>query len=204
MIFHWDLIQNTEEWGEMRAGKMTASVFKTFLVNGKGENGFGTGAMTQLYKIVEERITGETRPGFSTSATDSGHTNEPLAAEAYEIANFMRTKSIGFVEKDSWTGCSPDRLMPEIKKGLEIKCFPVKHAEIIAKQQYEQSAYVQCQFSLWCTDYESWDLWYWHPKLPPLKFTFKPDLVMFKKFEERSEAFKEMVEEKIEKIKSMI
>ena len=121
MKFYFDLIQNTDEWGAIRAGKITASSFKTFLVKGSGENGFGTGAFTEIYKIVEGRITGEQRPGFSNGATDYGHANEDNAAEAYEIAHFIRTKAVGFVEKNEWIGCSPDRLIPEIKKGLEIK-----------------------------------------------------------------------------------
>lgn len=203
MIFHWDLIQNTEEWGEMRAGKMTASAFKTFLVNGKGENGFGTGAFTELYKLVEGRITGETRPGFSNAATDSGHANEPLAAEAYEIAHFRRTKTCGFIEKDDWIGASPDRMMPEIEKGLEIKCFPVKHIVILDSQQYGKDEYTQCQFSLWCSGYKSWDLWYWHPVLAPVLFTFKPDKLMFEKFEEKSKLIKEMAIAMIDKIKNL-
>ena len=200
MKFHWDLIQNTDEWGAMRAGKITASAFKTFLVKGNGENGFGAGAFTELYKLVEGRITGEQRPGFSNSATDYGHINESYAAEAYEIAHFIRTKSVGFVEKDSWIGCSTDRLMPDIKKGLEIKCFPVKHIVILDTQQYGKDEYTQCQFSLWCTKYESWDLWYWHPVLAPVLFTFEPDKELFHKLDDKSKLIIEMAKAMIKKI----
>ena len=52
-FFHWDLIQGSEEWFNFRLGKITGSIVKTLLVRGRGENGFGVGAFTKLYEIVE-------------------------------------------------------------------------------------------------------------------------------------------------------
>lgn len=204
MIFHWDVIQNTEEWDALRAGKMTASVAKTFLVKGKGENGFGVGAFTELYKMVEEKLTGEPRASFSNSATDYGHLMEDQAAEAYEMAHFIRTRAIGFVEKNEWIGCSPDRLIPSQEKGLEIKCFPVKHMEILAKHEYEKDQYIQCQFSLWVTGYKTWDLWYYHPKLPPVLFTFMPDKALFETFETRSALLIAMAKKRIKEFEKYV
>lgn len=203
MIFHWDIIQGTDEWRELRAGKMTASVFKTFLVNGKQENGFGTGAMTQLYRVLEERLTGKCRENFSTKGTKWGHEYEPIAAENYEMEYFVKTKEVGFVEKNEWIGASPDRLIPSIEEGLEIKCFPTGHMQLVEEEMHGKDEYIQCQVNLWVTEYKAWNLYYYHPWLPEscnsLRFRFTPDLKLFETFEEKQKLFKSMVEKRIEK-----
>ena len=196
--FYFDIEQGTDEWRELRAGKITASVAKTFLVKGKLEGGFGTGAITELYRMLEERLTGVPRESFGgNKATDWGHTYEDEAAEYYEMKNFILTSKIGFIEKDKFIGASPDRVMPKIKKGLEIKCFPKEHMRIADTKEYGKGEYIQCQFNLWVSGYESWDLVYYHPNLPEksklIEFNFKPDKEMFEIFKEKTELFKKLI-----------
>lgn len=198
-VFHESIVQGSEEWHNIRKGKITGSVVKTLLVNGKQEGGFGTGAITEMYKIIEERYTGEIRESFSNKATDHGHQYEDEAAEVYELENFVVTDTIGFVQNSKQTGCSPDRIIPEYVKGLEIKCFPTKHAEIYDTKQHGKPEYIQCQYNLWVTGYKEWDLWYYHPHLPPVKFTFRPDMNMFKEFETRLLTFETLVKQKLQK-----
>lgn len=203
-IFHWDIIQGTDEWREVRAGKITASVAKTFLVKGKGEGGFGTGAITEMYKMMEERLTGVPREHFGGSkATEWGNTYEPEAAEYYENKHFIKLKSIGFVTRNKDQGASPDRLIPSLRKGVEIKCFPVKHIQIADTRTYGQDEYVQCQYNLWCSKYENWDLAYYHPNMPEklkmIEFTFPPDKMLFAQFDERCLMFKSIIDAKVKK-----
>jgi len=204
-FFHWDVIQGSDEWHALRAGKMTASVFKTFLVDGKQEGGFGAGAITEMYKIIEERITGIPRESFKSKATDWGHEYEDEARQHYELINFTKVHDCGFIEKDDWTGASPDGLIPHLKKGVEIKCRPTEHMRIVDTDQYIENDYLQCQCNLWVSGYESWDLVYYHPNLPDnLKmktFTFTPDKEKFKDFE-KANKFKELVKEKIEALQA--
>lgn len=203
-IFHWDIVQGTDEWIEVRAGKITGSVAKTFLVDGKSEGGFGAGAITEMYKMMEERLTGVPREHFGgNKATDWGHTYEPEAAEYYENKHFIKLKSIGFVEKNKDQGASPDRLIPSQKKGIEIKCFPIEHIKIADTKKYGKSEYIQCQYNLWCTGYKSWDLIYYHPNMPTkikmIEFTFYPDKVMFSQFDERCLMFKRILDARVKK-----
>lgn len=198
-IFHWDLQQNSDEWDSIRAGKLTASKIKTLLVSGKDASGFGTGAFTELYKMVEEKITGIPRISFGNGYTDYGHETETIAAKDYELQNFVKTRSVGFVEVNEWIGCSPDRLIPEKMKGLEIKCLPVEHMQILMSGNYRKDEYIQCQYSLWCTGYDTWDLYYFHEILKPVCFIFEPDLELFEKFTERTNAFIALIKDHINK-----
>ena len=203
-VFHFDIVQGTQEWYDIRSGKITASTAKTFLVNGKQEGGFGVGAITEMYKIAEERLTGIPRESFATKATNWGHEYEAEAVEAYELKHFIKTLEIGFVSRDEWTGASPDRIVSvEKKKGLEAKCLPKEHLEIFDTGVHDKDHYTQCQFNLWVTKYESWDLVYYHPRLPEtcnmIEFTFLPDLQLFERFDERVEDFKKMVEIRLNK-----
>lgn len=206
MKIHWDIVQGSEEWFKLRCGRITGSVADTFLVNGRSENGFGAGAMTELYRIVEEQLTGEPRITFSgNSATEWGNENEDRAIAFYENSRFITVKSAGFIEKNKYVGASPDGMMPDIKKGLEVKCRPKNHLELVDKGEYYDKDYIQCQFNLWCSGYESWDLIYFHPNLPQKSkskvFTFKPDKKLFDTFEERTSKFIEMIESRIKNLK---
>jgi len=204
-VFHWDVVQGSEEWLDLRSGRITASVAKTFLVNGKGENGFGAGAITEMYRLIEERLTGTARISFGgNSSTDWGHENEVKAVELYQQLTFRTVSFVGFVERDEFTGASPDGLIPELKKGLEVKCYPKEHLELVVNKKFLDKDRIQCQYNMWCTGYKEWDLIYYHPNLPSkaqyIIFNFKADKQLFKKFDERTKTFMEMVMKEVKRL----
>lgn len=205
-IFHFDIIQGSEEWHELRMGRITGSVAKTFLVNGKGERGFGVGAFTELYKMLEERLTGVPRENFSNKATDWGHEYESEAVEEYQRTTFRKVVPVGFVEKNEFIGASPDGLIPSIEKGLEAKCLPKEHMKVVDSNEPIKDHVTQCQFNLWVTGYKSWDLVYYHPNLPKSCkskiFVIEPNVRDFTKFEERSGEFIKMLNERLKKYQS--
>ncbi len=74
------LEQGTPEWHAARLGIVTMSELKTLLVNGKGPDGFGAGALSYMHQLIGERITGEPSDAFSGNAhTQRGHELEPMA-----------------------------------------------------------------------------------------------------------------------------
>lgn len=202
-IYHYDIDQGSEEWKAIRSGRATASVIKTFLVDGKGPLGFGPGAITQILRITEERLTGKPRESFGGSkATDHGHYFEPLAAEHYERITFRKVKEVGFVSVGDWLGCSPDRLIGD-DGGLEIKCLPVNHMEIIDTGKYKthDDNVKQCQMNLWVTKRKWWDLEYYHDDFPDhLKakiFRIEPDRILHAKLDQRMKDFQSIVNQKL-------
>ncbi len=114
-----DIEQNTDEWLDMRAGKLTGSGVKTIMANfGKA---FGDPAKRLAVSIAREQITGKRSliESYSNAHMQRGHEQEPIARALYEDENFVDVTNGGFFDCDN-LGCSPDGLVS--KDGLiEIK-----------------------------------------------------------------------------------
>jgi hypothetical protein len=190
MKFHWDLDQNSEEWLDLRRGRISGSDAAKLLVKGKGEQGFGVGALSLARKIAEEVVTGRVRQSFSNKATDWGHEYEPEAIAYYEIESLTKVQRVGYVEKDQWRGVSPDGLITEVPIYLEYKCLPVDHIAIVESNEPDPEHVKQVQWGLWCTQYPAAHLVYyhpWYPKKTRMKvFRIEPDKELHGLYEDRS------------------
>ena len=202
-IYHYDILQGTEEWDAIRLGRITASKADTLIVKGKGENGFGAGAITYAKEIATQLISGQKRAHFTSKFTDWGHEHEPIAREIYEHMEFAKIQEVGFVSLGDRIGCSPDGLVGE-KIGVEFKC-PEKQDvffDFVTEGKVEKKYLIQVQFNLWITGRERWDLCYYHPHFPPgrqfHKISYGPDKEMFGVFDERVKSFIELIDNKIQ------
>ena len=125
-MFH-DVEQNSEEWLELRKGKVTASYFPIIMANdGKA---FGEPAKRYALKLALERKTGRRiEAGFSNEHTERGHALEPVARMRYESEYFTQITNGGFFDLVSY-GDSPDGLICQ-DGVIEIK-------SVIASTHYE-------------------------------------------------------------------
>lgn len=117
LIFH-DVEQNTDEWLNLRIGKVTSSNMGAIMANyGKA---FGDPAKKYALQIALERLTGrKSNYSFSNEHTERGHEQEPLARFAYQDMMFCDVFNGGFFENGN-VGASPDGLV--LPDGLiEIK-----------------------------------------------------------------------------------
>lgn len=120
-----DIEQNSDEWLDLRMGKVTASMFGTIMANnGKA---FGDPAKAYALKLALERCTGQREDSFSNEHTERGHAQEPLARLAYEDTTFSTVANGGFFDCGEY-GDSPDGLVCD-DGVLEIK-------SVIPKVQY--------------------------------------------------------------------
>ena len=108
-IYRYDIEQNSDEWFDIKIGKFSASSAPELLMDKstKGYKGL-------IAKIVEERITGqrcESNQFKGNWATERGHEFEPIAREDYELRTLQVVKTVGVVELNEWTLCSPDGLI---------------------------------------------------------------------------------------------
>lgn len=130
-----DVEQNTDEWLELRAGKITASSLNKVMANfGKA---FGEPAKSYAVDIAISQISGKApESSYSNSHMDRGHIEEPLARELYEQEYFCEVTNGGFF-CDRDVGTSPDGLVGE--DGLiEIKsAIPSVHFSRISKQSFD-------------------------------------------------------------------
>lgn len=177
--FHFSIEQNSERWDEMRRGKVTASQASVLLVNHKTKAGkasagsVGTlskGAVSLADKIAMQRydrLAGINEEKFYGADMQRGHDLEDNAADFAERKLFGNTQLLkcGFIEKDSWCGSSPDRIILQSKEGVEIKC---PKAEV--QWQYYNNPKIllntyeaQCQFSMYCSGFDIWHLVSYNP-----------------------------------------
>lgn len=108
MIFH-DIEQNSDEWLQLRAGKITSSNLGKIMANyGKA---FGEPAKKYAADIAIEQITGKpAESGFSNDHMMRGHEQEPFARALYENETFSDVTNGGFFCDDQ-KGCSPDGMV---------------------------------------------------------------------------------------------
>jgi len=109
-----DCEQRSDEWYQVRAGRVTASHFND-VMNKK------SGRETYMMRLLAERLTGSREETYQSQDMLNGIELEPEAREFYEWVTGTTVCQVGFMEMDKDVGCSPDGLIGE--DGLiEIKC----------------------------------------------------------------------------------
>jgi len=121
MIFH-DVQQNSDEWFDLRVGKVTTSNFGKFMANiGKS---FGDPAKRYAFKLAKEQVTGlkTDDESYSNKFMELGHEWEPVANNAYQYETFNEVTNGGFCQHETLlnVGGSPDGLVG-VGGGIEIK-----------------------------------------------------------------------------------
>jgi len=134
MIFH-DVVQNTDEWLELRLGKITASKYPIIMAN--EERSFGDPAKRYALQLALERLTGNRAEfSFSNDHMERGHEQEPIARLLYEEQNFVEVTNGGFFDHGEW-GDSPDGLVGS-EGVVEIKSvIAPTHYETLLRGSYD-------------------------------------------------------------------
>lgn len=95
MIFH-DIEQNSQEWYDLRAGKITSSSLSKVMANyGKA---FGEPAKNYAADIAIGQITGSaTESHYSNDHMERGNEEEPIAIMQYEDEYFCSVDNGGII-----------------------------------------------------------------------------------------------------------
>jgi putative phage-type endonuclease len=157
--------QGTEEWHQLRLGKVTASRVADILA--KTKSGASASRGNYLIELALQRVTKTIEESYSNSAMEWGVATEPQARVAYEVSTGNFVDQIAFVNHSTIEGfgCSPDGLVGE---GLiEIKCpNSATHWSYIKANEPPQKYIIQMQAQMsvtgakWC-DFVSFD-----PRMP--------------------------------------
>ena len=117
MIIH-NFEQGTEDWHNVRIGKLTARHCQEIANDGKGLE-------TSVKEKACEILTGKTKEYFKSEAMEQGNELEHSARQMFEFMTGLTVEQVGFYELDKYTGASPDGLTSD--DGLiEIKCPQAK------------------------------------------------------------------------------
>jgi hypothetical protein len=204
-MFH-DVVQNEDEWFDLRAGKVTGSIISKAMANfGKA---FGEPAKKAAGTIALEQIKGgrlNNSITYSNADMDRGHEQEPIARALYEQRLFCSVTNGGFFDNGD-TGCSPDGLVGNIGM-IEIKSvIGTQQISTIERDSYDPSYKWQIIHNLKETDREWLDYLSYSADFPVGKQLFihrvhAEDLYPeFRKIDERLEQFRELIEMKKERI----
>ena len=130
-----DVEQNTDDWDELRVGKITSSALSKVMANyGKA---FGEPARKYASEIALGQITGQVATNnYSNAHMERGHIEEPLARACYEDRYFSAVTNGGFYDLGD-IGCSPDGLVGDDGM-VEIKsAIPSIHYARLKKQSFD-------------------------------------------------------------------
>jgi len=172
--------QLSDDWFDIRKGKMTASHAQAIATAGGGLD-------TYLKNMMAEFYSSGIKEHFSNKDTDRGNELEPQARILYELETGIDVDEVGFIEFDKYTGISPDGLVKK-NGGVEIKCLNDNNhfnMTIEGIKSIESKYMWQIQMSLYLTKRDWWDYVGYNPNFEKslLIYRILPDLEKFKKLE---------------------
>jgi hypothetical protein len=204
--FEWSSVeQNSDEWFNMRAGRLTGSNLSVVMANyGKA---FGEPAKKYAIDIALEQITGNPTPQiFTNRAMDIGSELEPVAIMMYEQQTFSTVTKGGFYYSD-FIGVSVDgNVCDDGIVEAKVAVSPAAHFHRIASCKIDSAYKWQCIGNLFYTDRQWIDFVSYCPLYPDGKQLFTIRLhrgqfsAEFNQIEKRVQQFKELVAESKEKI----
>lgn len=152
-----DCEQGSEEWLAARLGIPTATGFEN-IVTATGKK--SASYIKYMAELIEESIIGLQDESFKSRFMERGNQLEPLARSAYEFITGNAVMQVGgvYLDENKEVMVSPDGLIPELKKGLEIKCPKMStHIRYLLEGGLPSEYVIQVQANLWVTGYETWD-----------------------------------------------
>lgn len=168
-IIHEALAQGSEAWLAARLGLATASEFHRIITSAKGD--LSKSAPKYAHALVAETLLRRplARAPGTPWAMARGTQFEPFARAEYARVNQVEVRQVGLVTTDDGRlGASPDGLIIGQPGGLEIKCLLDDHHVGFWAEGPGDDYRQQVQGNLAINELEWWDLYAWHPNLPPV------------------------------------
>lgn len=195
-----NLQQGTDEWFDIRKGKMTASNAHTISVAGKGLD-------TYVRTIVADMFASQKEESYKSKAMERGNELEAQAKSIYELSNDIDIESVGFIEHSEFVGCSPDGLIND-NGGIEIKCINNKdYFQLLLDEELPDISHIwQVQMCLMITGRKWWDLVYYNPAFKQSTFITRivPEKDKFEKLKVGLSMGEEKIKELIKKYNELI
>ena len=161
-----DIIQGSDEWKELRRGKVTSS--RVADVVARTKTGYGASRANYMAQLIAERLTGTVAESYTDAAMRHGTETEPEARAAYEFYQGVTVKEVAFVPhpKIDQAGCSPDGLIGD-EFMVEIKCpNTATHLETLLVRSVPAKYVDQMQFQMACTGRKWSDFVSYDPRMP--------------------------------------
>ena len=178
-----DCEQNSPEWYSYRLGNPGASqAHKLITPAGKPSQSFDG----FLNDMVNEVIDGEASTQYYSRDMEKGHEREAESRDLWQMRNDIEIQQAGIIFKDEKRlfHISPDGIMPEIEWGFETKNSKATiQKKRLKSKKVEGKHWVQCQMSLYVTDYKAWVYQSYCRGMSTMTVIVYPDLEFIKKLE---------------------
>lgn len=164
--------QGTDEWRQLRCGKLGAS--QVHMAIARTKSGWSASRENIMAQIIVERMTGIPTEGFTSSAMEWGTATEPQARAAYAFSKDVEVQLASFVPhpRIAGTGASPDGLIGS--GGLEIKCpNTATHIDTLLNGTIDGKYITQMHWQMACAGLEWVDFVSFDPRLPGLELWVK-------------------------------
>lgn len=165
--------QGSEEWHKLRVGKITASKIGDCFTSKLSISKAGTATLAknllaeELKKDELELMTWQMQRGVSL---------ESEAREMLSIVMGEELEQVGFFTRDNLVGCSPDAVVKGKEIGVEIKCPICKtHIDYLIEGEIPYKYYLQVQFGMYVTGWNSWMFCSYYPEMKPVIKTIHRD-----------------------------
>lgn len=165
-VYHYDIVQGSPEWHELRAGRIGGSESAALLSTGKSSL-LSVAAYTLLYRNAAELITGPNEPTSPNAAMQRGIDLEGEARRRYEDLTFQTAEQVGYISVGDYFGYSPDGLVGD--SGLiEIKCpLAPEYVRFLDTRQIDPGHMAQMQWGMFLTGRVYCDYIVYHPEFEP-------------------------------------
>lgn len=175
---HLDTGEANPDWLSLRAGKFTGSDFIVMLGNSETKR-------KMILEKATEHILGKpcNKDKFLSADMIRGIELEDEARELYIIETFNEVEQVGFIQRDEYSGCSPDGLVEE--DGLiEIKCpKDTVFVEQSISGKIKLDYYAQMQYNMFITGRKWCDYVAYNENFPLLIRRYERDEEYIKKIE---------------------
>lgn len=171
--------QTNQEWLDLRADRFTASNASEFLSTGKDADKLSKSIKTLINSRVMQKFTNwidDSATSYSEKdAVTRGLVYEDEARNWYQSVTGNSVVECGFVERGQYLGCSPDGLVCDKLKTVQIK-IPMPGNFVNAILTGWKDYVAQCQFERFVCCFKSADLVIYSPELQTGKiFTIESD-----------------------------
>ena len=172
--------QRSPEWYKAKDMKLTASNATAIMAAGKGLETLCMEILTKHYSsgqyedFVNDPFTRHMQRGVEF---------EEKARKIYEFETGNNVETVGFIELDEYSGCSPDGLIGDYGL-LEIKNLSDKHfMDLALTGKVDSNHRNQMQMQLYVTGRHWCDYFAFNPNFNPcyIKITFKPEHESFER-----------------------
>ena len=200
MIIEDTVLQGTEEWLQLKAGKPGASSFSKIITT-KGEP--SKSAQDYLYQLAGEAIVGRCEEGYTNWAMEKGIEREAESRELFELI-YGPVRQVGFVYKDEskMFGCSPDGLLKDA--GLELKNPLLKtHVKYLLDGKLPIEYFQQVHGSMYVMDFTHYYFMSYYPGIAPFILRVERDEKFISRLAEELERFCFDLAKTIRKLKEM-